>query len=402
MSLAIKAIQLEVQARKWETKQEWAAALSVDQQAINMLMDAHRECKDKTTKQLITTKLHQWFDAAEVLKKTIASHNKEVSTSTKNETSNDSPTSVKARAPPNHKRRRYQWSDVVGLERAKNSIQNSMVIPRIYPQLYHNVQLNNLSCLLYGPPGTGKSFLARVTADELACKFYSVTTSDIMSKWVGESEQQIRQVFTTARNNVPSVLFFDEIDALSTTRSDNMADGSRRMISQLLVEMDGIDSDNTGLLILGATNHPWDIDAAVLRRFTDRVLVYLPLENDRATMLTQQLPPGEHTLDTKQVGDLAKQTQGMSGADLRSLVNNILLHRGQVLHQAHYFYQDEKWWRPCDQDHPHAQRLGAGDLPIDRLQFGFLTFDMFKQALAKHKRVPNPHATRYRDWSQGI
>src|SRR5690606_35394784 len=120
--------------------------------------------------------------------------------------------------------------------------------------------------LLYGPPGCGKTFIARAIAGELKASFISVTISDILDKYMGESEANIANAFARARELAPAVLFFDEVDAIGGKRSKmgNWA-GMRNVVNQMLTEMDGVGSDNDGLFVLAATNHPWDVDSALLR-----------------------------------------------------------------------------------------------------------------------------------------
>jgi vacuolar protein-sorting-associated protein 4 len=410
MSLALQAIGFERKARQSEQMKQLSDALAIDTHAIQLLMRWRQTCNDKTTKGLVTERLHQWLDAADVLKQKIKpdthlqrppsvrltqNDNRRRGTNkfdTKQKGNTPAPTGY--RAPP------HKWSDVVGLEQAKHAITNSMVLPRQFPHLYQNTELARTTCLLYGPPGTGKSFLARVAADELDCTFYSISVSDIMSKWVGESEQTVHQVFVDARDNAPSVLFFDEIDAITSSRGENMADGSRRVVSQLLVEMDGVGYDNTGVLILGATNHPWDIDAAILRRFTVRVFVDLPDTKSRSTLLRQLLPADAHAFDADQLTAMAEQTQGYSGADLRAVINGTLLRRGQLLQEACFFYQEDGCWRPCTSDHPQAQSYRVDELPSKQVRFALLVYDDVLDAIRSHPPAPNQQLERYASWGQ--
>jgi len=130
--------------------------------------------------------------------------------------------------------------------------------------------------LLYGPPGTGKTFLAKACATEAAGTFISISAADVISKYVGESEKLIKALFKMARDKKPSIIFIDEIDSMLSARSDNENEASRRVKTEFLVQMQGVGHDDTGILVLGATNIPWGLDSAVRRRFEKRIYIPLP------------------------------------------------------------------------------------------------------------------------------
>lgn len=170
--------------------------------------------------------------------------------------------------------------------------------------------------LLYGPPGCGKTFLGRAVAGELGASFISVGLSDILDMYVGNSERNVHELFELARRSSPSVLFFDEVDSLGQKRSQTRNSATRGAINQLLSEMDGVNSDNEGVFIIGATNQPWDIDAALRRPGRlDRTLLVLPPDAEaRAAIFKVHLR--DRPVEGISLDRLAKITHGYSGADI--------------------------------------------------------------------------------------
>ena len=173
--------------------------------------------------------------------------------------------------------------------------------------------------LLFGPPGCGKTFVARATAGEIGARFMSVGLAEVLDMWLGQSERNLHQIFRTARQNAPVVLFFDEIDALGRKRSQLSHGAGRNVVNQLLAELDGVDADNDGVFVLGATNHPWDVDTALLRpgRFDRTVLVLPPDRPAREAILRHHLK--DRPVEKVDVGQIAGRTDHFSGADLAHL-----------------------------------------------------------------------------------
>ena len=170
------------------------------------------------------------------------------------------------------------FADVGGLDDIKSAIRKRIILPFQKPSLFERFKKRiGGGILLYGPPGCGKTLLARATAGECAARFFNVTISDILDMYIGESERKLHAVFETARQSKPSVLFFDELEALGVKRQYHREGSSSKLVSQFLSELDGFSRNNQGVLVLGATNVPWDIDPAFHRpgRF-DRVLFVPP------------------------------------------------------------------------------------------------------------------------------
>lgn len=211
------------------------------------------------------------------------------------------------------------FDDVIGLEDAKEEIKIAMIYPVIHPDKYKLYRKESGGgVLLYGPPGTGKTMLARAAAHEVKAKFYLVRSSDIVSKWVGESEKNIASLFETARKDDRAIIFIDEMDTLFAGRGQDIHNDRR--VNEFLQQIDGFVGKNPNLLILGSTNKPWDIDSAAMRsgRFSSKIYIPLPNFNDRVEILKKYLAdlPLDSNVD---INELAKETESFSGADLFSL-----------------------------------------------------------------------------------
>lgn len=221
-----------------------------------------------------------------------------------------------------------RWSDVVGLKDAKEAIEDAIVFPYRRSDLFPLGWPRGI--LLFGPPGCGKTLLAAATAFEIDAAFYNVDAASIMSKWLGESERNVADLFESARstseNGQAAIIFMDEVDSLVGIRSEEVG-GEVRMRNQFMKEMDSIVDKNKKLhvYVVGATNKPWNLDVAFLRRFQKRIYVPLPNEETRQDIL--QL----YAMKLLQVGEdvdfneLAKLTDGYSGSDLYDIVQAVHL-----------------------------------------------------------------------------
>jgi len=214
------------------------------------------------------------------------------------------------------------FSDVGGMENVKKEIDLKIIKPLLHPDLYKAYgKKTGGGILLYGPPGCGKTYIAKATAGQVNAKFINVGLSDILDMWIGSSEKNLHDIFEVARQNTPCVLFFDEIDALGASRSDMKQSGGRHLINQFLQELDGIDNNNEGILILGATNTPWHLDPAFRRpgRF-DRI-IFVPPPDDEARESILQLKLRNKPVDNVDFKGLAKKLEHYSGADIEALID---------------------------------------------------------------------------------
>ncbi|CCW61851.1 unnamed protein product [Phytomonas sp. EM1] len=222
------------------------------------------------------------------------------------------------------------WSDIAELENAKHLLKEAVVMPVKYPELFEGIMRPWKGIFLFGPPGTGKTLLAKAVATECRTTFFNISASTVVSKWRGDSEKLVRMLFELAVHYAPSTIFIDEIDSLISTRSsEGEHEGSRRMKTELLVQMDGLSKRRGGniVFVLAASNTPWDLDSAILRRLEKRILVPLPSLKAREEMFHRLLHKNVvvasgntgaavNSADDFDWSRCAQLTEGMSGADI--------------------------------------------------------------------------------------
>jgi len=213
------------------------------------------------------------------------------------------------------------FNDVGGLDGVKEEIRKAIVYPFQHPELYEMYgKKAGEGILLYGPPGCGKTFIVRAAAGEIGIAFLTMKVSDVMSKWLGESEQNIKSAFNSAGKNAPAILFFDEIDAIGGRRDEDQQSAGKRIVNEMLVEMDGVEGPRDKVLIMAGTNAPWDVDPALRRpgRFSKLILVPPPDQESRKQIfkISCKKKPLDPSVD---FDDLAKRTDGYSSADISQI-----------------------------------------------------------------------------------
>lgn len=269
--------------------------------------------------------------------------------------------------------------DVVGLDLAKDILDEAIVMSVRYPHQFGGGGLGTWrGVLLYGPPGTGKSHLARAVATEMNVTFLCVSSSDLTSKWVGESEKLVRAMFEMAQEESPCIIFIDEVDSLCSRRQASESDSALRIKTEFMVRMDGVKTSDKKILVLAATNRPWELDDAILRRFEKRIYIPLPNHEARkgifrvclAKMTTTQMPTDQ------ELEELADVTEGYSGDDIRAAAKEAMHERVRKVKRATHFRPVlmpspdvpetfDIYYTPCEPDSPSPPALRMTHLDIE-------------------------------------
>ncbi|KAJ5070263.1 vacuolar protein sorting-associated protein 4b [Anaeramoeba ignava] len=343
-----KGISIINSAVAKDKEEKYDEALKNYQLGLEYFLLALKYEKNEKTIQIIRTKMEEYFQRAEKIKALLVELEKKKakpeklgeSSNSKEKDKEDSENSkfreimksaILSEKPNIH------WDDVAGLDHAKESLKEAVILPMKFPRLFTGKRKPWTGILLYGPPGTGKSYIAKAVATESSSVFLTVSSSDLVSKWVGESEKLVRELFRTARENKPSIIFIDEIDSLCSARNDNESESARRIKTEFLVQLEGVGNSMEGILLLAATNIPWNLDPAIRRRFQKRIYIPLPDEGARAKMFQIHLGKTPHSLTKKQIKFLAKKTEGYSGSDISVIVRDALMQPVRKVLSATHF-----------------------------------------------------------------
>jgi transitional endoplasmic reticulum ATPase len=215
-----------------------------------------------------------------------------------------------------------RFEDIAGLDDVKQEIRLKMIYPFTHPELasHYGVSVGG-GVLLFGPPGTGKTMIARAVAGEIEATMFVVSPAQIMSKWVGEAEQNVKKLFDAAKNEPRSIIFIDEIEAMVPRRRDSHSTVMTRVVPQILQELEGFDRKaGRSLLFMGATNEPWALDPAVMRPGRFDAKIYVPLPDEPARYRLLELYLAKRPLaDDVVLSDLARELEGHSGADIKAI-----------------------------------------------------------------------------------
>nr|XP_009664424.1 PREDICTED: katanin p60 ATPase-containing subunit A-like 2 isoform X2 [Struthio camelus australis] len=282
-----------------------------------------------------------------------------------------------------------KWDDIIGLDAAKRLVKEAVVYPIRYPQLFTGILSPWKGLLLYGPPGTGKTLLAKAVATECNTTFFNISASTIVSKWRGDSEKLVRVLFELARYHAPSTIFLDELESVMSQRgaaTGGEHEGSRRMKTELLVQMDGLARSDDLVFVLAASNLPWELDSAMLRRLEKRILVDLPSKEARQAMIQHWLPPlsnsgGVELRTDLDYGLLGQETDGYSGSDIKLVCKEAAMRPVRKIFNALENYQP-----------------GNSNLPVIRLDT--ITTADFLDVIAHTKPSAKNLSQKYTAWQR--
>ncbi|KRY53889.1 Vacuolar protein sorting-associated protein 4A, partial [Trichinella britovi] len=367
----VKAIDLVTKATDEDKKKNYAEALRLYEHAVEYFLHAIKyEAQGDKQKDTIRSKCGQYLDRAEKLKEYLKngkSKKKPVKAETESKDSSESdgedPEKKKLQdrlmgaiimEKPN-----VSWNDIAGLGGAKEALKEAVILPIKFPHLF------------------------------------------TVSKWLGESEKLVKNLFALAREHKPSIIFIDEIDSLCSTRSDNESESARRIKTEFLVQMQGVSNDNDGILVLGATNIPWVLDAAIRRRFEKRIYIPLPDAAARKEIFKLHISNTPHSLTDRDFRILGEKTEGYSGADISIVVRDALMQPVRKVQTATHFKKvsgpsranpnivDNDLLTPCSPGDPHAIAMSWLNVPSDKLLEPIVSMNDVLRSLANSKPTVN-------------
>lgn len=390
-----KAIDLASRAAEEDKAKNYEEALRCYQSAVQYFIHVIKyETKSDRAAQSIRAKCADYLDRAEQLKEYLKKKEKAPPAKPVKESQSDGKGNESGDEEDAEKKKfqnqlsgaivmekpNIKWNDVAGLEGAKEALKEAVILPIKFPHLFTGKRTPWRGILLFGPPGTGKSYLAKAVATEANnSTFFSISSSDLVSKWLGESEKLVKSLFNLAREHKPSIIFIDEIDSLCGSRSENESEAARRIKTEFLVQMQGVGNDNDGILVLGATNIPWTLDSAIRRRFEKRIYIPLPEEHARSFMFKLNLGSTSNNLTEEDFITLGKKTDGYSGADISITVRDALMEPVRKVQSATHFKKVrgslwnnpgvvvEDLLTPCSPGDPNAVEMTWMDVPGEKL-----------------------------------
>jgi len=416
-----KAIDLVTKATEEDKNKNYEEALRLYEHAVEYFLHAIKyEAQGDKAKESIRAKCITYLDRAEKLKEYLKGGKKKAikdgdggskkdskDKGSDNSDDEDDPEKKKMLSKLNEaimvEKPNIKWDDVAGLESAKEALKEAVILPIKFPHLFTGKRQPWRGILLFGPPGTGKSYLAKAVATEANnSTFFSVSSSDLVSKWLGESEKLVKNLFEMAREHKPSIIFIDEVDSLTSSRSDNESESARRIKTEFLVQMQGVGNDNDGVLVLGATNIPWVLDAAIRRRFEKRIYIDLPEANARTNMFKLNLgQETAHSLTEENFRELGQRTEGYSGADVALVVRDALMQPVRKVQTATHFKKVSGPSRddpnkivhdllePCSPGDRGAVEMTWVQVPGEKLKEPLVSFQDMLRSLATQRPTVN-------------
>ncbi|EPQ63175.1 Bgt-84 [Blumeria graminis f. sp. tritici] len=419
-----RAIDVVKKAIEADTAAEYEKAYQLYYQSLELFMLALKWEKNIKSKEMIRAKAGEYMERAEKLKAHLADvDGKRKATgvngaNVRSTASNGKNDDKESDVDPESKKLRsalagavlqdkpnIKWEDVAGLEGAKEALKEAVILPIKFPHLFTGKRQPWKGILLYGPPGTGKSYLAKAVATEANSTFFSVSSSDLVSKWMGESERLVKQLFAMARENKPSIIFIDEVDALCGPRGEGESEASRRIKTEMLVQMDGVGRDSKGILVLGATNIPWQLDAAIRRRFQRRVHISLPDLPARTKMFEISVGTTPCELNGADFRKLGELSEGYSGSDISIAVQDALMQPVRKIQMSTHYKKvmdgtTEKL-TPCSPGDAGAMEMNWTEVESDKLLEPPLQLkDFIKAVKGARPTVSQEDIKRSEEWTE--
>ncbi|XP_022707680.1 vacuolar protein sorting-associated protein 4B-like isoform X2 [Varroa jacobsoni] len=417
-----KAASVVSKAVREDHAKNYAEAFRLYTQSLEYFMHALRyEPSNENERKILRVKITEYLGRAEQLKK----HLRGTRGSRMPERMNGEGDSrvVKSNNPEINKlmaqlegaivteRLNVKWSDVAGLEAAKEALKEAVIMPKLFPELFTGSVKPWKGILLFGPPGTGKSYLAKAVATEARESIMiSVSGSDLVSKWLGESEKLVRSLFELARKLKPAIIFIDEIDSLASSRSENEAEPTKRIKTELLIQMQGVNNNNDDVLVLAATNIPWALDPAIRRRFQKRIYIPLPDAAARTALFEIHVGTVKHTLTKDDFKALGRMSKDYSGDDISVVVADALLQPIKKVQAATHFKKvsgpsrmectviANDLFTPCSSCSRGAIKMTFMDVPKNKLLPPVLT--MADMQLCFNKSKPSVDASDIKKYRQ--
>uniref|UniRef100_A0A8C2MEI9 vesicle-fusing ATPase n=1 Tax=Cricetulus griseus TaxID=10029 RepID=A0A8C2MEI9_CRIGR len=376
-----KAIDLASKAAQEDKAGNYEEALQLYQHAVQYFLHVVKyETQGDKAKQgpsVQNTLLDRAEKLKEYLKKKEKKPQKPVNEEHDGEAESDDPEKKKLQ---NQLQGAIIIDDVAGLEGAKEALKEAVILPIKFPHLFTGKRTPWRGILLFGPAGTGKSYLAKAVATEANnSTVFSISSSDLVSKWLGESEKLVKDLFQLARENKSSIIFIDEIDSLCGSRSENQSEAAWRIKTKFLVQMQGVGVDNDGILVLGATNITWVLESK-------HIYIPWPEAHARAAMFKLHL------------GSTQKKTDGYSGADISIIVRDALMQpsathfkkvRGPSRSDPNSIVND--LLTLCSSGDPGAVEMTWMDVPGDKLLEPVLSMWDMLQSLTSTEPTVNEH-----------
>ncbi|CAB4376082.1 putative vacuolar sorting ATPase Vps4 [Rhizophagus irregularis] len=410
-----KAIEIVKKATDEDNKGNYEQAYKYYNNALDYFMHAMKYEKNERTKESIRKKFTEYLNRAEKLKEFLANQDdsrqkkaigangsekgggggkgrkKNGSEDDDNEDAETKKLQSALTSAILSQKPNVHWDDVAGLETAKEALKEAVILPIKFPQLFTGKRKPWSGILLYGPPGTGKSYLAKAVATEANSTFFSVSSSDLVSKWMGESERLVKNLFTMARENKPAIIFIDEVDSLCGQRGEGESEASRRIKTEFLVQMNGVGNDPSGVLVLGATNIPWQLDSAIRRRFEKRIYIPLPDFIARVELFKLNVGNTPCTLTDNEFVRLAETTEGYSGSDIAVVVRDALMQPIRKVQTATHFKRVDANTKltPCSPGDDGAMEMSWMKVESDQLKEPELTIKDFERAIQVSRPTVN-------------